>query len=249
LDRNTKIAKGGARRLLRIENKHPAVRTERVKEISKALKAYGKTTPTPEAYRAVDVTGRIAGVGSLGLRRYLVLVEGGGSPNQNWLIDIKEVRPSCLRGCTEAPQPDTEGNEARRVVEAQRILQARPIRGLDVIEIEGEWFRMRQMIPEENRSSLDRFQKKPEKLRDAVEVAGRLTGWSHLRGVPPDEKLHGAEKLVQWAAGPALDSLVAAAARFAERTRLDYEEYHKALARPGALPRALRPSPKAKPSG
>ncbi len=183
LERNTEVTKAGKRRLLRIENKHPEIRKERVREIKDALAAYGKATPAPEAYKVLDVTGRIAGIGSLGLRRYLVLVEGGGPPDENLLLDIKEARPSCLHGCTEAPQPDTGGNEARRVVEAQRTLQARPTLGLDVVEIQGEGFRMRQMIPEENRSSLDRFQKKPEKLRDAVEVAGRLTGWSHLRGV------------------------------------------------------------------
>ncbi len=38
------------------------------------------------------------------------------------------------------------------------------------------------MIPVENRSSLDRFQKQPERLCKAVERAGRLTASSQLRG-------------------------------------------------------------------
>ena len=38
------------------------------------------------------------------------------------------------------------------------------------------------MIPEENRSSLDRFRKRPEGLRRAVERAGRLTAWPNFAG-------------------------------------------------------------------
>ncbi len=43
------------------------------------------------------------------------------------------------------------------------------------------------MIPEENRSSLDRFQCKPAKLYQAIIEAGRLTGLAHLRARRPSK--------------------------------------------------------------
>ena len=214
LDHNTEI-KSGRRRIIRSKDKHPEISPKRSEAIRRAVATYGHTTARPEAYKVLDVTGRILGIGSLGVRRYLVLIEGEGSPDRNRLLDIKEVLPSSVLSCTQVPQPDTGGSEAHRVVDAQRRLQARPTTGLDVIAIADEWFRMREMIPAENRSSLDRFQKKPAKLRSAIKVAGRLTGWSHLRGAG-----HGAgvgeraqSALVEWASSPALDAVLAAAVR------------------------------------
>jgi uncharacterized protein (DUF2252 family) len=238
----TELSKGGTRRIVRNKVKRPSIRGSRTKEIEQAVKHYAKDKPDPGVYKVHDVSGRNIGLGSLGLRRYLVLIEGEGSPDGNRLLDIKDVRPSSLLACCpEIQQPDFGGNEALRVVEAQRTLQAEPTAGLDVIVIAGESFRMREMIPDDNRSSLDRLQKKPEKLREAVEVAGRLTGWSHLRGCRGDT----AASLREWAGGPALDAMLAAAARCAERTRIEYDRFHLALTLPGALPKALRPQPKA----
>ena len=39
---------------------------------------------------------RIAGTGSLGVGRFVVLVEGKGSPDGNYLLDIKEAKPSAM---------------------------------------------------------------------------------------------------------------------------------------------------------
>jgi uncharacterized protein (DUF2252 family) len=237
LNHHTELTKGGTRRIIRDKGKRPAIGEKRAEQIRLAVEQYGKETPTPGAYKVHDVTARIAGIGNVGLRRYLVLIEGERSPDRNRLLDINEARPSSLLGCCpDIPQPDFGGNEAWRIVEAQRTLQAKPTAGLDVIAIDGAFFRMRDMIPDENRSSLDRLQKQPHKLRQAIELAGRLTGWSHLRGGQGNTAA-----LTQWAAGPAPDAMLAAAVRFTERTQIEYEEFHRALSQPGALPKPLRP--------
>jgi uncharacterized protein (DUF2252 family) len=44
----------------------------------------------------LDIGRRIAGTGSLGVERYVVLVEGKGSPDRNYLLDIKEAKPSAM---------------------------------------------------------------------------------------------------------------------------------------------------------
>jgi len=125
-------------------------------------------------------------------------------------------------------QPDTGGNEALRVVRAQRQLTAWPPVGLDVIDIDGQPFRMRELVPDENRSRLDLLQHDPAKLRSAVAVAGRLTGWSQVRGARLErEDRVGA--LTRWATGPALDSVLAAAVRYADRTMQEFQEFAQAL--------------------
>ena len=222
----TRKTKSGERWILR-DPKHPPVGRSRGAKVKAAVEKYGRRRKAANAYRVLDVTERIAGIGSLGLRRYLALVQGGGEPDGYRLLDIKEARPSSLLPCTDQRQPDTGGNEALRVVLAQRQLQARPTRGLDVLEIGKRAFRMRELVPDENRSRLDRLQKQPDKLRFAVAEAGRLTGWSHLRGshLAREDR---ARALQHWATGPALDSVLAAAVRFAERTLDEYQAFHKA---------------------
>lgn len=245
LDRHTAITKDGSRRIVRSEKKHPPIRPKRAEEIRAAVQAYGDNRPDPRAYRVIDVTARVAGVGSLGLRRYTVLIAGGGNPDTNRLLDIKEVRPPSLRGLTKAPQPPSWDSDARRAVEAQRRLQDAPALGLDVIPIGDRAYRMREMIPDENRSSLDRLRKKPPKLRDAIEIAGLLTGSMHLRGCRREGDLDSVSALIAWAEGPALDAVLASAARFAERTQAEYDQFHDAYhTRP--VPKPLRPKARAR---
>jgi uncharacterized protein (DUF2252 family) len=227
LDTLTRKNKTGIRCLLPDQARFPPISSRRAALVRKAVEQYGRRRKRAKAYRVLDVRGRIAGIGSLGLRRYTVLIHGDGSPDRNRVLDIKEARPSSLLSCTSHRQPDTAGNEAQRIVDAQRQLQGKPAVGLDVIEIDGIPFRMRELVPDENRSRLDRLQNEPEKLRSAVAAAGRITGWSQIRGcdVGLEDRF---PDLVRWATGPALDSVLAAGVRYADRTLHEYQEFHRA---------------------
>ena len=241
LERNTKH-RGDGRPVLRRTKNHPEVSRKRFETIRDAIEEYGRSSGQPDAFRVHDVTLRIAGVGSLGMRRYLTLIEGAGPPDGYRLIDIKQCEPSPVAGCTEAPQPDWGGDEALRVVRAETALQGHPAAGLDVFRLGSRSYRMREMIPEENRTRLARFRKQPAKLRRAVETAGTLTAWSHLRGgrtaATPGQD-HWPE-LARWAAGAAVDAILAAAARYAERTGRDYAAFRRAVRDSGGLVRRLQ---------
>lgn len=240
LDRQTERLKNGTRRIVRGKNKHPELVRARAAEILAAVRDYGQAKGKTEFYRAIDVTGRVAGIGSLGVERYLVLVSGGGSAETNRLLDVKGARPSALLRCLDLGEDPAAPSEAARVVQAQRTLQARPTAGLDLIAIGGRDYRVREMIPDENRSSLDRFQEKPAKLRRAITAAGRITGLAALRGALAVEGRDATADLTRWATGPALDSVLAAAARYAERTRVAFKQFRAERRAPEALPEALR---------
>jgi uncharacterized protein (DUF2252 family) len=226
LDRQTELKKNGRRRILRSPDKHPEISEDEAAQVRKAVMEFAASTKTPAAYEVLDIAGRIAGVGALGLRRYTVLVEGGGSPDRNRLLDIKEARPSSVLKYVNCPQPETFPTEAHRIVNAQRRLQARPILGLAPLVIGGRAYRMREMVPDESHSSLDHLQKKPKELRRGVDVVGQLTAWSQLRGAAGKDR----EALARWAAGAGIDAVLAAAVRFADKTQSDYAAYHDAYA-------------------
>ena len=227
LDRFTRLGKSGHRTIRRSGGRLPALDAERAETVADAIREYGRWIGQPDAFGVLDVAGRIAGIGSLGVERYVALVEGDGSPDGNRLLDIKGCAPSSLLGCTDAPQPEAWTNQANRVVAAQRKLQAEVTAGLDVIAVDGETFRIRELIPEENRATLDRFRRKPSKLRHAVEVAGRVTARAQLRGARPADGTDRTKKLARWAGSPALDAMLAAAVRFAEKTREEFKAFRK----------------------
>jgi uncharacterized protein (DUF2252 family) len=234
LEKNTKRKNRVPPRIRRTAS-HIAISTKRFDLICEAVEAHGRKLGAPDQFRVHDVTSRIAGVGSVGVRRYLALLEGEGPPDGYRLLDIKQAEPSALVGCTIALQPDYGGDEAQRVVQAQTMLQGHPSAGLDALHIGPCACRIREMIPEENRSSLDRFRRQPAKLREAVETAGLLTAWSHLRGgrLGPgsnqDQKQDHWPELAAWSKGAAIDAVLAAAARYAERTNQNYAEFRQTV--------------------
>ena len=71
-------------------------------------------------YRAVDMAQKVVGVGSVGLRAWIVLMLGreGGDP---LVLQLKEAAPAAAAG---ASRPRASANQGRRVVEGQRLMQA-----------------------------------------------------------------------------------------------------------------------------
>jgi uncharacterized protein (DUF2252 family) len=215
------------------------VSRKRYDAVAAALESHGQLLGKPDAFKVHDVVFRIAGVGSLGVRRYLALVEGAGPPDGYQLLDVKECRQSAAAPCATDTLVDIDGDEARRVVLSQTILQGHVAVGLDVLKIGQESYRMREMIPLENRSSLDRFQEQPERLRRAIERAGQLTASSQLRGARFKPDCNRWSDLARWAGGPSLDAVLAAAARFTERTNRQHAEFQVSIRKAGGISAAL----------
>ncbi|MCX7135265.1 MAG: DUF2252 family protein, partial [Proteobacteria bacterium] len=122
LDKRTGRAKSGRR--LRIDGSHAlAITAADRNRIAALLKRFAAATDKPGFYRVLDAARRIAGNGSLGVERYMVLVEGKGSPDNNYLLDLKLAVPSALTQSLKLRQPKW-ASEAQRVVGCQRIVQA-----------------------------------------------------------------------------------------------------------------------------
>lgn len=228
LARFTRKVGDGARRLERTSGRFRSIGRKRCEPVREAVEQHGKESGEPKGFEVLDVAFRIAGIGSLGVERYALLVKDGRTGSER-ILDIKEVRPSALLPCASGEvQPDDGGSEAGRVVRAQRQLQARPTARLDVLPIKGKLYRLRELIPEENRTGLEQLRTRPKRLRRAVAIAGRLTAWAHVRGSHIDEQERAAALLI-WSAGPGLDAVIASAIRYADQTRRDYRAFRVAL--------------------
>jgi uncharacterized protein (DUF2252 family) len=91
------------------------------------MEEFANTQHNPTFFKVLDIARRIAGTGSLGLERYVILVRGRGGPDGNFLLDLKYQLPSSLAPFVHIKQP-LWTCEAQRVASIQRRAQAIPRR-------------------------------------------------------------------------------------------------------------------------
>ena len=227
LERVTRVDANGER-LLKRSGRFCDVASAESRALIHAVQVYGRSVGKPDTFQVVDFASRVAGIGSLGVRRYIALVAGDGLISGHRVFDIKEGAEPSFREFA-GPEGLLEGGsiaQARRIVAAQRLIQEKPTAGLDVLEVNDTGYRLRELIPEENRARLDEFRQKTSKLRRGLDHTGWITAHAHLRGaVVGQEDRAGA--LADWANGSALDAVLAAAVRFAERNRSHYKAFRK----------------------
>jgi len=228
LDRLTRVDLNGERSFKRA-GRFFDVGWAESKALVHAIQAYGRSRGEPDTFQVVDFAGRVAGIGSLGVRRFVALVAGDGLISGHRLFDIKEAASPSFREFAQAEGLLDGGSiaQARRIVDAQRMLQEKPTAGLDVLEVGETGYRLRELIPEENRARLDRFRRDTSKLRQSLDHAGWITAHAHIRGA----QVKGRDQtgpLAEWVAGSALDAVLASSVRFADRNRRHYKAFRKA---------------------
>ena len=180
LDGRTERKKRG-RRVIRCDGKRAlAVNDEERARVARLIGAFAADQPDSSFFEVLDVAHRIAGTGSLGVERYVVLVEGKGSPNDNYLLDLKQTLPSSLERHLKTKQPAWP-SQAHRVVALQRRLQAVSMRFLHPIARRRTSYVLRALQPSEDRVALDAPKVGLDKIREVVEEMGRLVAWAHLR--------------------------------------------------------------------
>jgi uncharacterized protein (DUF2252 family) len=142
-----------------------------------ALGKWAKDQPDPKFYKPLDVCIRVAGTGSLGVERYLVLIAGLDAPNGYRLLDVKESRPSFVPNA-----PASEIPEALRIVHVIQRVVANPPALLGHFEREGKSFLVREYRGSGENTPLTALSGKYKKTLDFVDLLGALTAWDHLRG-------------------------------------------------------------------
>jgi uncharacterized protein (DUF2252 family) len=182
LDKRT--VRQGSRRTLKVDGvKALAASDEQKKTVIEFMDQFAALQPTPGFFEVLDVGRRIAGTGSLGVTRYVVLVEGKGSPDGNYLLDIKEARPSAM-----APHLARLGiaqpawaDEASRVVGVQKRMQAVDHAFLRPVTLAGLPCILKGLQSSEDRVAIGEWGKKLETLKDVVVTMGHLLAWDQLR--------------------------------------------------------------------
>jgi uncharacterized protein (DUF2252 family) len=215
----------GKRRRLRVDGRRALTlpRTHRT-DVLGCLHDFAREHELPKFYKVLDIARRVAGTGSLGVGRFVVLVEGHGSPDGNVLLDLKEAIPSTLAMHISTPQPAWR-SEAERVLRVQRRMQAIEPAMLHAVTLDGRQFVLRELQPTQDRLALEHWHGKLRRLRRVATTMGELTAWAQLRSRSL-QGAAGADELIAFAnAKHWREHLLKYARRYADRVQRDWKAY------------------------
>lgn len=229
LDRRT--VRKSRQRELKVDGVRALPASAKQKErVAAFMDRFAASQPDPSFYAVRDVACRIAGTGSLGVERFVVLVEGKGSPDGNYLLDIKEAKPSALgprlaRLGIAQPRWD---DEATRVVAVQRRMQAVNHAFLQAARLDGVPCIVKGLQASEDRVAMGEWGKKLERLTDVAATMGRVAAWDQLRASGRSGAAT-ADALMAYARGDAwVGELLDAATDMSALTRRQWEAFRAA---------------------
>ncbi len=228
------VRTGGGRRLRLNERALPIERQQRAR-LKAFIERFGAARGERRFYRLLDAARRVAGKGSLGLERYVLLVEGKGSPRDNYLLDVKLAVPSALR-LIRARQHPRWATEAQRVVTTQRVAQAISPALLHAVTIGERSYVLKELQPMTDRLDLAQWDGRIERLQLTVASMASATAWAHLRscGRYGARALEDLQRYVATAGWQR--ALPALAVRCSERSLEQWSAYSKVYDAGGIIP-------------
>ena len=170
---------GGKRKLRRDPAKTLPVADEDREKLCAFMDDYAQRQAVPAFFKVLDIARRIAGTGSLGLERYVILVRGRGGSAGNFLLDLKYAPESALAPYLPNPQP-AWACQAQRVVSVQQRVQAIEPAFLEAVDIGARSYVLQELLPSQDRLTLATWEGKRQ-LEGVMRSMGQVLAWDQLR--------------------------------------------------------------------
>ncbi len=175
-----KTSKNKKPKKIKIENEDTFKLKKKSKVVLKEkLKETLANNPIFKNYQILDIVGLIAGTGSLGLERYLVLINQKSNKNYE-LIDLKKARKSCINSYNSVPQPNWQV-ESQRISFAQHLLQFQTPKLLQNWVVGTDNYNARYYDPSQSKVDLEKIASHPENFEYMILDFAKLLAWSHVR--------------------------------------------------------------------
>ena len=171
---------GSIRQLLINGKQTQPVTEEQRATVTNLIQKWATQQRDPRFFTVLDVARRIAGIGSLGVERYVLLVEGKGSPDRNYLLDFKAETVSSLQPYLRVRQPSWT-TQAGRCTTIQQWVQGIPPALLAPIEMDGQSYILREMQPIEDKVNIEPVAGKMHRLEQLVTMVAKVVAWGQLR--------------------------------------------------------------------
>lgn len=226
LDERTELINGD--RKLKIDNKKIlSISQDRYQKIARSINLWAQSQVNPDFFEILDMGFRVAGTGSLGLDRYLILVTGKGSPDRNYLLDFKQQLGSSLQPSTSIKQPEWK-NPAARVIEIQQIVQSAPPALLAAVEFDGGSYSLRELQPTQDKITLKAGKIILAQLEKLIDTMAQVTAFAHLNssgklGAMIDRDLIAFGNRLDWQ-----KEVLLYTSKYANQVQVDYQDFCKA---------------------
>jgi uncharacterized protein (DUF2252 family) len=132
-----------------------------------------------DKWKICDAAHRIAGTGSLGLDRFIILVKDTDL-KKYFLLDMKQARSSGLSGRVDIAQHQW-ANHAERTVTIQNYMQNVAPSMLDVVPYDGASFVIKRLQPQADMMRLKLCTGKMQKLEEVIGAFAEISASAHLR--------------------------------------------------------------------
>ena len=225
---DTRTVRKGKLRTLRVDGKKalPVSDKQRAK-VTAFMKRFASEQTNPDFYKVLDVARRVAGTGSLGVERYVILVQGKGSPDGNYLLDLKQALPSSLVPYLKVTQPKWK-SQALRAVTLQRRCQAVSMAFLQPVMLGKVSYVLRGLQPSEDRVTVLHTRHTLDEIRQVMTVMGNLAAWAQLRSAGRQGSANADELIAFGASKKWKKQLLDAALTCAAQVQKDWQTYSKA---------------------
>ena len=219
------------------ENQKIIIKPQKTLEIDKktmhpflaAFEHWAKKTDNPDFYKVIDIAFRISGTGSLGVERYVALVQGDKETMPDVLIDIKETLPSVVERFGGTPQYLPFKNDAKRAVELQKRIQSAPPALLSSFQFGDKSFIIRELQPTSDKIDFAHFEDHVDNLTDILDKMAKIVAWGQLRSggrqgsANADTLIAFAENVANWQ-----KPLMTFVEQYADKVRADYADFSAA---------------------
>ena len=132
-------------------------------------------------FKVSDVGFRIAGTGSIGVKRYLFLLENKNKPADKKLIDVKQAMPSCILNNIIVTNQPIWQSEAERIVTAQELMQHVEPAFLSCFIYNDESYVVKELQPSSDKIDLHDSIEEYKQLKNYVSDLGTLMASAQLR--------------------------------------------------------------------
>jgi uncharacterized protein (DUF2252 family) len=203
--------------------RHFELEKELKKALSDHINHWLKTDGnSPYNYKVTDAVFRLAGTGSVGVKRYALLLKSLNDEGEKYmLIDMKQSVPSALLPYLANAQPSWD-SEADRIVEIQKMMQNRPPALLSTTNFLGDPFVVQEMQPTKDSINFKMIKKQYRDMYQVIDDMAMLTASSQLRSSGRKGSAIADELIVFGQSADWREPLLNYAIDYAHRVKKDY---------------------------
>ncbi|HEY5326251.1 MAG TPA: DUF2252 family protein [Mucilaginibacter sp.] len=217
--------KNGKRTLLSDNDRHFEINKPLKKELANFIDAIMQNNNYRYYdYKVQDCIFRLAGTGSIGVKRYLFLLKSMNTKNKYLFVDMKQALTSSAQPYIQIPQPNWE-SEAERVISVQERMQNVSPALLSPVVFKDEPYVLKQMQPTEDKINFELLKDRYNDIDKIINDMAVLTASAQLRSGGRQGSAVIDELIVYGQSNQWHGALLKYAVHYARQVKKDYQEF------------------------